>query len=69
MRLQLERAHAAGFRQRSGIGVAALDDVAEHLVNGSSITLSLAGGTARQALQLADQRLQLLVRCWLGGRT
>jgi hypothetical protein len=60
--LQFKRAHAVGLGQRSGVGVAELDDVAEHLIDRARVALPLTCWSAGETFQFDQQRLQLLVR-------
>ena len=57
-RSQLERAHPVWLAQCPRVGVAALDDVAEHLVERAGVAPASRGGPAGEPLELGDQLLQ-----------
>src|SRR5581483_8242311 len=57
--LQLQRAHPMRLGERPRVGVAELDDIAQHLVERAGVALLLARQPAGQTLQFAKQRLEL----------
>jgi len=60
--LELERGHAARLQYGPRVVVGERQDVGEHALERLGIALALlAGGSAGQRLQLADQGLQLAV--------